>query len=97
MAAVNARRGSYRKTVDILPPLFESRDIPLIVVGSVDKTGKPAPTSQGGPRISIWAPNDEIECLRFGDYSHDSGTSFAAAMVLHIIVINICLQSNLDA
>lgn len=94
--AGNARRGSFRKNVDILPPLFDSRDMPLIVVGSVDKFGNPAPSSQGGPRVSVWAPGENIECLRFGDYSRDSGTSFAAAMVRRIMVINICVQSNLD-
>ena len=53
LAAGNARRGSHRKDVDILPALFESQSLPLIVVGSVDESGNWAPSSQGGPHVSI--------------------------------------------
>lgn len=94
VAAGNERRDSYRKDVDLLPPLFESQSLPLIVVGSVDESGKQAPSSQGGRHVSIWAPGENIECLR-GDYSHDSGTSFAAAMVCRTMLSNECVGSNL--
>ena len=88
LAAGNERRGSHRKDVDELPACFESRSLPLIVVGSVDEFGNRAPSSQGGPHVSIWAPGENIQCLRYGHYSRGSGTSFAAAMVRRLVVTN---------
>lgn len=82
VGAGNRRDGNYRKNVDVLPALFESLDLPLIVAGSVENSGNTADFSQGPAHVSIWAPGIEVACTRPNiNVNYGTGTSYSAGMV----------------
>ena len=82
VAAGNSRRGNDRKAVDIFPAVFESAQLPLIVAGAVDDTGRLAWFSQGPGHVSVWAPGVQIPCTRPSrQIQTGRGTSYSAGMV----------------
>ncbi|KAH7194399.1 peptidase S8/S53 domain-containing protein [Fusarium oxysporum] len=68
--------------VDEYPPLLESPDLPLIVVGSVNSKGERSDFSKAGPHVTLHAVGESISCFsREGEVIDDDGTSFAAPQV----------------
>lgn len=78
--------GPGEKVVDVstYPQLLAS-DYPMIVVGSVDTSGRNSPTSMGGPLVSVMAPGVRISCgansWMWADQT-TSGTSFGESFSL---------------
>ncbi|KAI9758661.1 MAG: hypothetical protein M4579_002909 [Chaenotheca gracillima] len=68
--------------VDVYPASL-APTVPLIVVGASDKEGNPAPFSQRGEKVTVWAPGQQLTCAsNNGNYGQLSdGTSVATAMV----------------
>lgn len=70
--------GNLRKDIDLSPGIFEGPDFPLIVIGAVDRFGKPYIASQGGDHLTISAPGVAVRC-QYRDNDDEwikSGTSF---------------------
>ena len=79
--------GNLRPNADTVPAIFEGSDYPLIVVGCVDFTGTPAPFSQGGNHVQVWAPGTNVHIQ---DKDSDnalirSGTSYAAPLMAGVL------------
>ncbi|KAF5024502.1 hypothetical protein F66182_3442 [Fusarium sp. NRRL 66182] len=51
------------KEVDAYPSVMEGPDLPLIVVGSVNRAGEMSEFSKAGPHVNIWAVGEEVLCL----------------------------------
>ncbi|KAI9755579.1 MAG: hypothetical protein M4579_004227 [Chaenotheca gracillima] len=82
---------------DEAPPFPTSLapEIPIIIVGASDVNGNRAPFSLMSPRITVYAPGDQIECASGpSGVQIRSGTSFAAAMVSGLVAYFMGLQSQ---
>lgn len=68
------------KTIDMVPMILASSDVPLINVGASTFEGEEALFSQGGDKLTILAPGDYVEVHNHKDgLSHeDDGTSFGS-------------------
>jgi hypothetical protein len=53
--------GQTRPNIDLLPMGLASDDYPIINVGAAKLDGTKVPQSQGGPKLSIYAPGFETE------------------------------------
>ena len=69
--------------VDEIPALWANGDpsFPLIVAGAVNNKGNTWPFSQGGNRLTVWAPGDQVQCADRAGSRLASGTSFSTGMV----------------
>lgn len=79
--------GNLRPNVDTSPANFEGPDYPLIVVGATDFTGTPAPFSQAGDHVQVWAPGVGIQAQ---DKDSDNaltkgGISYAAPLMAGVL------------
>ena len=83
VASGNRRDKKFRSDSDTYPALFESPQLPLIVVGAVDNSGALAGFSQGPSHVSLWAPGVLVPCTRptLSHLSTGTGTSYSAGMV----------------
>jgi len=79
--AGNYAQGGRRK-VDALPARWASPTFPLIVAGSVSNPGAYSYFTQGGDRVTAWAPGLEVQCADQGrTFAKRSGTSHSTGMV----------------
>ncbi|KAF2821808.1 hypothetical protein CC86DRAFT_100900 [Ophiobolus disseminans] len=73
--------------INSLPQLFESDDIPLIVVGAAESDGSRIPDSQGGDQLTVYAPGSNAPMQSKTDDGHfiNGGTSLATPHVAGLI------------
>jgi hypothetical protein len=91
------------ENVDTPPKIWAAEDFPLIVVGAVDtqgkialKPGKKVSFSQGGPKVTVWAPGKDVICASHtsNDPRQDTGTSPASAMTAGLVAYFLSFRNN---
>ena len=89
--------------VDSPPKIWSADTYPLIVVGAVDNQGKvalnPGKTksfSQGGPKVTVWAPGKDVTCAAHDQNGNklDTGTSPASAMTAGLVAYFLSLREH---
>lgn len=76
----HATRDERSKTISRYPAKFGGEDVlkNIIVVGSIDKDGYEAGSSQNAPYLGMYAPGDDVFVPRgeSAGYTTNGGTSF---------------------
>lgn len=77
LAAGNNGGEPNRQNIDTRPQIYQSEDMPLIIVGAANYDGERIPMSQGGPLLTVYAPGEKVEGISKDDFSstEESGTS----------------------
>ena len=91
------------ENVDSPPKIWSADNYPLIVVGAVDNQGKVAINpgkdktfSQGGPKVTVWAPGKDVTCAAHNQNGNklDTGTSPASAMTAGLVAYFLSLREH---